>query len=91
MVRLDDRPGSLARLAVTLADWGINITGNVRVAEDTNGALMLTRSEEAGTRSALGVAGSAFEEHDAAAGHASEGFASVREGLTQHGIDVGAR
>jgi hypothetical protein len=52
---------------------------------------MLTRSDEAATRSALGVAGSVFKEHDAASGHASEGFASVREGLTQHGIDVGAR
>jgi hypothetical protein len=91
VVRLDDRPGSLARLAATFADWGINITGIVGVAEDTNGALMLTTSDEAGTRSALGVAGSAFEEHDAASGHASEGFNGVQEDLAQHGIDVGAR
>ncbi len=61
------------------------------MAEDTNGALMLPTSDEAGTRSALGVAGSAFEKHDAASAHASEGFTGVREGLAQHGIDVGAR
>ena len=90
-VRLDDRPGSLARLASTLADRGINITGSVGVAEDTDGALMLTTSDEAGTRSALGVAGIAFEEHDAASGGSSEGFACVRDGLAHHGIDVGAR
>ena len=41
-VRLDDRPGSLARLASTLGDRGINITGIVGVAEDTDGSLMLT-------------------------------------------------
>ncbi len=89
-VRLDDRPGSLARLASTLGDRGINITGIVGVAEDTGGALMLTTSDAATTRSALGEAGIAFDEHDSASGPA-EGFAGVRDGLSQHGIDVEAR
>ncbi len=63
-VRLDDRPGSLARAAQALADRGVNITGIVGVAEDTDGELMLTTSDAAGTRAALGALGIAFEEHD---------------------------
>ena len=89
-VRLDDRPGALGRLASTLGDRGINITGIVGVAEDTNGALMLTTSDAQGTRTALERAGVAFEEHDSA-GPAAQGFEGVRQGLAQHGIDVEAR
>jgi hypothetical protein len=47
-VQLDDRPGSLARVANALAERGVNITGIVGVAEDTDGALMLTTSDPAG-------------------------------------------
>ena len=46
-VQLDDRPGSLARVATALGDRGVNITGIVGVAEDTDGALMLTTSDPA--------------------------------------------
>ena len=49
-VKLDDRPGSLARVATALGDRGVNITGIVGVAEDTDGALMLTTSDAAATR-----------------------------------------
>ena len=52
-VKLDDRPGSLARVATALADRGVNITGIVGVAEDTDGALMLTTSDAAATREAF--------------------------------------
>ena len=64
-VQLEDRPGSLARVAQALADRGVNITGIVGVAEDTDGALMLTTSDAAATREAFGAIGIAFEEHDA--------------------------
>ncbi len=90
-VRLDDRPGSLARLASTLGDRGINITGIVGVAEDTDGALMLTTSDAAGTRAALTGGGIAFEEHDSASEGMPDGFADLRSGLAQRGIDVDAR
>ncbi len=63
-VRLDDRPGSLARAAQALADRGVNITGIVGVAEDTDGELMLTTSDAAATRDALAGLGLAFDEHD---------------------------
>ncbi len=63
-VKLDDRPGSLARVATALADRGVNITGIVGVAEDTDGALMLTTSDADATREAFAGLGLAFEEHD---------------------------
>ena len=47
-VQLDDQPGSLARVAGALGERGVNITGIVGVAEDTDGALMLTTSDAGG-------------------------------------------
>jgi hypothetical protein len=67
-VRLDDRPGSLARVAAALGDRGVNITGIVGVAEDTDGALMLTTSDAAATREAFATLDLAFEEHDPTGG-----------------------
>ncbi|MEW5990984.1 MAG: ACT domain-containing protein [Chloroflexota bacterium] len=67
-VQLDDRPGSLARVATALAERGVNITGIVGVAEDTDGALMLTTSDAAATRAAFEGLGLSFEEHDASGG-----------------------
>ncbi len=67
-VQLDDKPGSLARVASALAERSVNITGIVGVAEDTDGALMLTTSDPAATRAAFQALGLAFEEHDASGG-----------------------
>ena len=67
-VQLDDRPGALAQVAQALADRGVNITGIVGVAEDTDGALMLTTSDAAATRAAFGSLELAFEEHDPTGG-----------------------
>ena len=67
-VQLDDKPGSLARVAQALADRSVNITGIVGVAEDTDGALMLTTSDAAATREAFAGLGIAFEEHDPTGG-----------------------
>ena len=67
-VKLDDRPGSLARVATALGDRGVNITGIVGVAEDTDGALMLTTSDAAATREAFEGPGLPFEEHDPTGG-----------------------
>jgi len=63
-VVLEDKPGSLARVAQALAERGVNITAIVGVAEDTDGALMLTTSDAAATREVLGALGTSFEEHD---------------------------
>jgi hypothetical protein len=62
-VQLEDKPGSLARVATALGDKGVNITGIVGVAEDTDGALMLTTSDPAATRQAFDALGLPFEEH----------------------------
>ncbi len=63
-VQLADQPGSLARVAAALGERNVNITGIVGVAEDTDGALMLTTSDAAATRQAFESLGLAFEEHD---------------------------
>ena len=67
-VQLADQPGSLARVATALAERKVNITGIVGVAEDTDGALMLTTSDPAATREAFESLGLAFEEHDPTGG-----------------------
>ena len=67
-VKLDDRPGSLARVATALGERGVNITGIVGVAEDTDGALMLTTSDAAATREAFAGLDLPFEEHDPTGG-----------------------
>ena len=67
-VQLDDKPGSLARVAAALAERNVNITGIVGVAEDTDGALMLTTSDAAATRDAFAALGLPYEEHDPSGG-----------------------
>jgi hypothetical protein len=62
-VQLEDRPGSLARVATALGEAGVNITGIVGVAEDTDGALMLTTSDPAKTRTAFEALHLPFQEH----------------------------
>jgi hypothetical protein len=67
-VQLEDRPGALAKVATALADRRVNITGIVGVAEDTDGALMLTTSDADATREVFAAIGQAFEEHDPSGG-----------------------
>lgn len=62
-VQLEDKPGSLARVASALGEAGVNITGIVGVAEDTDGALMLTTSDAEATRGAFAKLGLPFQEH----------------------------
>ena len=67
-VQLTDAPGSLARVATALGERGVNITGIVGVAEDTDGALMLTTSDPAATRETFTALDLPFEEHDPTGG-----------------------
>ena len=83
-VRLDDAPGSLARAAAALAERGVNITGIVGVAEDTDGELMLTTSDAVATREVLTALGVAFDEHDPTDPHGLAGpraLADLARGL----------
>ena len=90
-VRLDDRPGSLARLAGALGARGVNITGIVGVAEDTDGTLMLTTSDADVTRTVLAAEGVDFEEHDSGSATAPDGLPAVRRGLAERGLPVDDR
>ena len=79
-VQLEDRPGALAQVAQALADRGVNITGIVGVAEDTDGALMLTTSDPAATREAFGAIGIEFQEHDPTGGETTLSISDVMAG-----------
>jgi hypothetical protein len=68
-VKLDDRPGALARMATALADRGVNIAGIVGIAEDTDGELMLETSNAEETRAAFDAAGIDYQAHDADGGN----------------------
>ena len=71
-VRLDDRPGSLGRVATALGERGVNIAAIVGIAEDTDGMLMLETSDAEATRDALAALGVAYEEHDETGGLAPD-------------------
>ena len=89
-VQLDDRPGSLARVATALAERNVNITGIVGMAEDADGALMLTTSDAAQTRAAFESLGEAYEEHDpTAALTPNHGTASGVQGHLARGALAG--
>ncbi len=71
-VKLEDRPGSLARMAAALGERGVNITGIVGVAEDTDGSLMLTTSDAVATRAVFDAIEQPYEEHDPTGGVAPD-------------------
>lgn len=88
-VQLDDKPGALARMASALGERGINITAIVGIAEDTDGALMLTTSDAAGSRKAFESLKLEFEEHDPEAGLTLDDVPKVTQGLADRGMSVG--
>jgi len=88
-VQLDDRPGALAEVASALAARKVNITGIVGVAEDTDGALMLTTSDAAETRAAFVGLNLPYEEHDPTEGLAPERLPDLGRGLADRAMKVG--
>ena len=88
-VELSDKPGSLAKMATTLGERGINIGAIVGIAEDTDGALMLATSDAEETRAAFKDLGLAFEEHDSEEGFVLEDHPRVAQGLADRGLGVG--
>ena len=87
-VRLADRPGSLGELATALGRLGVNITGIVGVAEDTDGTLMLTTSDANATQGALEAQGVPWERHDSDEDPSPGGLPEVRRGLADRGLSV---
>jgi hypothetical protein len=67
-VKLDDRPGALARMATALGERGVNIAGIVGIAEDTDGELMLETSDADATKAAFDSIGIAYQVHQGAEG-----------------------
>ncbi len=80
-VKLDDRPGALARMAAALAERGVNIAGIVGIAEDTDGELMLETSDADATRAAFDAAGIAYQAHGAENG--DPGKMSIADVITR--------
>jgi len=87
-VRLADRPGSLGELATALGRLGVNITGIVGVAEDTDGTLMLTTSDANATQGVLEAQGVPWERHDSDEVGSPGGLLDVRRGLADRGLSV---
>ena len=85
----EESSGCIARsVANALAERKVNITGIVGVAEDTDGALMLTTSDPAQTRSAFEALGLRYEEHDPSGGLAPDRLPEVQRGLADRGMSV---
>jgi hypothetical protein len=53
IIEVQNRPGELARIAETVAEKGINITGVTGATVGSQGAVTIITNDEAGTRSAL--------------------------------------
>ena len=64
IVRLENRPGSLADLTEALGERGINISAVSGMTWDEGGGLGLITNDEAGTRSVLDDRGADYREID---------------------------
>lgn len=62
IVKLENRPGTLADLTEALGEKGINITGVSGVGWDGSSALGLITADEAGTRGVLDQSGAEYRE-----------------------------
>jgi hypothetical protein len=62
LVELDNRVGSAAEVAETIAERGINVTGGAGLAVGSSGRLAVTTNDEPGTRRALLGRGYKFRE-----------------------------
>ena len=64
IVKLENRPGSLADLAEALGQQGVNITGVTGIGWDGTGAVTLIASDEAGARALLDQRSTEYREPD---------------------------
>lgn len=65
IVKLDNRPGTLAQVLEVIAARGINLESAAGSTWDDAGAIVILTNDEAGTRSALGAAGITSREVEA--------------------------
>jgi hypothetical protein len=93
LVELENKPGSLARVAEAIAAKGINIEGISGTTCDQSGRVAIVTRDEAGTRLALGEAKAKFKEMEAtetSLRHAPGTFAKAARRLADAGINVEA-
>jgi hypothetical protein len=93
LVDLENKPGSLARIAEAIAAKGINIEGISGTTCDESGRVAIVTRDEAGTRTALGEARATFKEMEAtetSLRHAPGTFAKAARRLADAGINVEA-
>jgi hypothetical protein len=93
LVELENKPGSLARIAEAIAAKGINIEGISGTTCDESGRVAIVTRDEAGTRAALGEAKCSFKEMEAtetSLRHAPGSFARAARRLANAGINVEA-
>ena len=91
IVQLANRPGSLARLARTLATAGVDIRGMSGGGAGDNGYAVLSTSDDVATRTALRSGGYPFVEGETLIVRVEDrpgGLASVAEKLAAAGIDI---
>ena len=93
LVDLENKPGSLARVAEAIAAKGINIEGISGTTGDTSGRVAIVTSDEGATRSALTEAKASFKEVEAtetSMRHAPGTFAKAARRLADAGINIEA-
>jgi hypothetical protein len=93
LVDLENKPGSLARIAEAIAAKGINIEGISGTTGDTSGRVAIVTRDEGATRTALTEARASFKEVEAtetSMRHAPGTFAKAARRLADAGINVEA-
>jgi hypothetical protein len=93
LVDLENKPGSLARVAEAIAAKGINIEGISGTTCDKSGRVAIVTRDEAATRTALGDAKCSFKEMEAtetSLRHAPGTLATAARRLADAGINVEA-
>lgn len=93
LVDLENKPGSLARVAEAIAAKGINIEGISGTTGDKSGRVAIVTRDEAATRTALSEAKASFKEMEAtetSMRHEPGTFAKAARRLADAGINVEA-
>jgi hypothetical protein len=91
IVELENRPGSLARVAAALGDAGVNITTGAGIAVGNSGAFGFLTDNEGGAEAALRSAGIAFRTVAgvmASVADAPGGLAAAAKRLAEAGVNV---
>jgi hypothetical protein len=93
IVRLENRPGSLADLTEALGERGINISAVSGMTWDEGGGLGLITNDEAGTRSVLDDRGADYREIELVSAELDDqpgSLGAAARRLAQKGVNIEA-